>query len=93
MALGPADCTGPSSCEPSALAGPPALLALSATLSVAAEVAPRRPLPIDFRETTTYRWLNKKVLESRLLDDMESPATWVKGGRGGRCGGVTTGGE
>ncbi len=60
------------------------LLALGAlaTSVFAAEVAPRRPMPVPFQETTTWRWLNKKVLESRLLDDMEVTANWVLRGRG-----------
>jgi len=37
---------------------------------------PRRPMAINFNDTTTYRWLNKTVQESRLLDDMEELSTW-----------------
>ena len=35
-----------------------------------------RPLPVDFKNTTTYRWLNKEVIKSRLLDDMEATSRW-----------------
>ena len=47
-----------------------------------AQPAPRRPMPIDYSypETTNNHWLNKPVLESRLLDDMESPSHWVSRG-------------
>ena len=30
----------------------------------------------NFKESASYRWLNKKVLESRSLDDMENLAAW-----------------
>ena len=33
---------------------------------------PRMPMPIPFENTTTCRWLDKPVRESRVLDDMES---------------------
>lgn len=36
----------------------------------------RNPLDVDFKESASYRWLNKKVIESRLLDDMENLETW-----------------
>jgi len=39
-------------------------------------------MPIDYTKTTTYRWLQKPVLESRLLDDMENPSTWKFEGTG-----------
>ncbi|MCX7711084.1 MAG: hypothetical protein N2484_14700, partial [Clostridia bacterium] len=34
------------------------------------------PMEIDFNRTTTSRWLNKPVLASVLLDDMEAEASW-----------------
>jgi len=34
------------------------------------------PIPIDERETAEYRMMRKTVLESRLLDDMESVNGW-----------------
>ncbi len=57
------------------------VLALASSV-LPAEEAARRPLPVAFEETTTYRWLRKPVLESRLLDDMESTANWVLRGKG-----------
>ena len=37
----------------------------------------RAPMAVNFADSAAYRWLNKKVLESRLLDDMESLAKWT----------------
>lgn len=37
----------------------------------------RQPMKADFKHSASYRWLNKKVLESRLLDDMESLDHWI----------------
>ena len=33
-------------------------------------------LPEDAEHSAANRWLNKKVIASRVLDDMESPANW-----------------
>ncbi len=41
-----------------------------------AGAAPKIPLKADFMKTTTYRWLQKAVLESRVLDSMEDLSTW-----------------
>jgi len=35
-----------------------------------------RPIPNDYTNSIKTRWLNKKVLESRLFDDGESLETW-----------------
>ena len=48
----------------------------------AADGAPRMPMQACFRDTAAYRWLQKPVLETRLLDDMENPATWTHSGIG-----------
>ncbi len=37
----------------------------------------RAPMVVNFQDSAPYRWLNKKVLESRQLDDMESLAKWT----------------
>src|SRR6266496_3193339 len=37
---------------------------------------PRLPIPNDYTNSIKTRWLNKKVLESRLLDDAEDLETW-----------------
>jgi len=34
------------------------------------------PMPIEFENTINHRWLDKAVLKSRLLDDMEQSANW-----------------
>ena len=34
------------------------------------------PMPIEFEHSAEFGWLNKKVLESRLLDGMTDPKTW-----------------
>jgi len=36
----------------------------------------RQPLQADFEHSASYRWLNKEVLDNRLLDDMESLDRW-----------------
>ena len=37
---------------------------------------PRQPLIADEKVSAAYRWLNKPVLESRPLDDMEDLTHW-----------------
>ena len=34
-------------------------------------------MKINVQNSALYRWLNKEVLESRILDNMESPGHWV----------------
>jgi len=36
----------------------------------------REPMKVNVENSAAYRWLNKPVLESRTLDDMESLAGW-----------------
>src|SRR5450759_254618 len=36
----------------------------------------RQPMVVNFQDSAAYRWLNHRVLETRLLDDMESLANW-----------------
>ncbi len=43
---------------------------------------PRMPMPVPFENTTTCRWLNKPVQESRLLDGMENGDKWSHHGFG-----------
>jgi Glycosyl hydrolase family 9/Cellulase N-terminal ig-like domain len=38
--------------------------------------SPREPMQAHFEHSASYRWLNKKVLTSRMLDDMEGLAHW-----------------
>ena len=61
----------------------PAIVCLSllnlcsfATARAALPPVPEFPLPVDQQHSTTARQLAKPVLESRLLDDMESPTNW-----------------
>jgi hypothetical protein len=42
----------------------------------------RMPIPFDYENAAETRWLKKPVLDSRLLDDMETPATWSYSGPG-----------
>jgi hypothetical protein len=42
----------------------------------------RMPMLVDDENAADTRWLKKPVLDSRLLDDMENPATWSHGGPG-----------
>jgi len=37
----------------------------------------RQPLQADFAHSASYRWLNKEVLDHRMLDDMESLDHWI----------------
>ena len=59
-----------------------ALIVLSAAV-LAAAPAPRMPMPADYSETATYRWLQKPVLQSCPLDSMESLENWKLGGEKG----------
>src|ERR1700748_3660884 len=43
---------------------------------------PRKPLQAKLENGAEYRWLNKKVLDSRLLDSMEDLSTWSFKGEG-----------
>ncbi|MDR9366144.1 MAG: glycoside hydrolase family 9 protein [Balneolaceae bacterium] len=39
-------------------------------------------MPIEFENSAEYRWLQKEVLDSRLLDDMSEPGNWTLTGTG-----------
>lgn len=41
----------------------------------AQQTAPAMPMQARYEDGAEFRWLHKKVLDSRLLDDMTSP--WV----------------
>jgi hypothetical protein len=51
------------------------MMAASAS-PVGIQAADREPLKADLQASASNRWLNKKVLESRLLDEMESLDQW-----------------
>jgi hypothetical protein len=40
------------------------------------------PIPVDESRSALTRWLNKKVIESRILDDMETTNSWAHYGVG-----------
>src|ERR1700733_10003417 len=43
---------------------------------------PKRPLQAKLEDGAEYRWLNKKILDSRLLDGMEDLSSWSFKGEG-----------
>ncbi|HEY3990931.1 MAG TPA: glycoside hydrolase family 9 protein [Acidobacteriaceae bacterium] len=43
---------------------------------------PRRPMQAKLEDGAEYRWLHKKVLDSRLLDSMEELSSWSFKGEG-----------
>jgi len=45
--------------------------------ATAGKDAPLMPMKVDYGDAATTRWLNKKVLETRLLDNMEALTAWV----------------
>jgi len=65
---------------------PAAALVLSAFCLAAAlsaqESAPVMPMQAEYEDGAEYRWLNKSVQESRLLDSMEDLAAWSFKGAG-----------
>ena len=48
---------------------------------IAAAQAPAMPMPIPFQNSAEFDWLNKKVDDSRLLDDMSDPKAWTTQGQ------------
>jgi hypothetical protein len=71
--------------RPSFLSGlliPGLLLVCLAQPLLAQSDQPRRPLQAKLEDGAEYRWLHKKVLDSRLLDSMESLARWSFKGEG-----------
>jgi len=49
---------------------------------VAQETAPQMPMQASYEDGAEFRWLNKKVLDSRVLDSMEDLSTWSFTGAG-----------
>lgn len=66
---------------------------LLATVSAGAADVPQMPMPNDYANSIWTRWLAKEVLETRLLDGMESMSTWEAVNRGQSKGTVTLTGE
>lgn len=44
--------------------------------------APAIPMPIDYRNSAEFGWMSKKVLASRTVEPMTTPANWVFQGTG-----------
>jgi len=49
---------------------------------VAQQIAPEMPMRARYEDGAEFRWLNKKVLDSRLLDSMEDLSSWSFAGAG-----------
>src|ERR1700729_4290681 len=48
----------------------------------AKQIPPEMPMQARYEDGAEFRWLNKKVLDSRLLDSMEDLSTWSFAGLG-----------
>ena len=48
-----------------------------ALMAIAITALGQEPIKINVEKSASHRWLNKKILESRVLDDMESTDNWV----------------
>lgn len=59
-----------------------ALLCLAAHALSAQEETPQMPMKAVYEHGAEARWLNKKVLDSRILDSMEDLSTWTFQGDG-----------
>lgn len=57
-------------------------LFLSIAPGLSAQEPPAMPMKALYEDGAEYRWLRKKVLDSRLLDSMEDLSTWTMQGRG-----------
>ena len=53
------------------------LLTFALALASSLPAGDRVPMAANFQDSASYRWLNKPVLESRLLDDMASLDRWT----------------
>src|SRR6266567_2950479 len=48
----------------------------------AQQVGPQMPMQAKYEDGAEFRWLNKKVLDSRVLDSMEDLSAWTFAGAG-----------
>src|ERR1700681_1104451 len=48
----------------------------------AQQIAPEMPMQARYKDGAEFRWLNKQVLDSRLLDSMEDLSAWSFAGAG-----------
>src|SRR6476469_6728447 len=58
------------------------LFAFGQALFAQQQDQPRKPMQATLEDGAEYRWLNKAVIDSRLLDGMENLATWSFKGEG-----------
>jgi len=49
---------------------------------MAQQMGPEMPMQARYEDGAEFRWLNKKVLDSRVLDSMEGLSTWSFTGAG-----------
>lgn len=54
---------------------------LAGAALLCADQPPRMPMPIEFERSAEFGWLNKKVLDARMLDDMADARTWTLRGQ------------
>jgi hypothetical protein len=52
-------------------------LILSLTLGIPSRATSQQMLRENFKDSAAARWLNKRVIASRVLDDMQSPDRWA----------------
>jgi Glycosyl hydrolase family 9/Cellulase N-terminal ig-like domain len=57
-------------------------IAFLGALAAAQQTAPHMPMQAKYEDGAEFRWLNKKVLDSRLLDSMEDLSSWSFAGIG-----------
>ncbi len=57
-------------------------IAFLGALAAAQQTAPHMPMQAKLEDGAEFRWLNKKVLDSRLLDSMEDLSSWSFKGKG-----------
>jgi hypothetical protein len=58
------------------------LLLLALVAAPTSAQSPRPLMPIEFQHSAEFGWLNKPVLDSRVLDDMTNAAAWRAVGTG-----------
>lgn len=58
------------------------LILLLSAMSRSADRAPQMPMKVIYENSAEASWLNKKVLDARVLDDMSDPKTWAFQGQG-----------
>jgi len=59
-----------------------AILVVAISTAIAGENAHSMPMQVQVENSAEHAWLQKQVLDSRVLDNMTNPATWVLDGQG-----------